>query len=166
MFLLYFLFVHFSYDKLVSLFMTQGQQEIKDQIMRLCNEYLFYAFLSLIPFGINTVFANTISESGNTFKPMIICLSCTILNTFLNYCFINGNLGFNAMGLSGAALATFISRFIEMTCMIIISIRRDFFKSFFHKIEIDFSLLKNILKKAIPLLIDNFLFSFSFVVSI
>ena len=165
-FFLYFLFIYFLYEKLVSLFMTQGQQEIKDEIMGLCNEYLFYAFLSLIPFGINTVFSTTISESGNTLKPMIICLSCTILNTFLNYCFIDGNFGFYAMGVKGAALATFISRFIEMILMIIISLRTDFFKSFFNKIEIDFSLLKDIFKKAIPLSIDDFLFSFSFVVGI
>ena len=165
-FFLYFLFVHFFYDKLISLFMTQGQQEIKNEIMGLCDEYLFYAFLSLIPFGINTVFSTTISESGNTFKPMIICLSCTALNTLLNYCFINGNFGFHAMGIHGAAFATFISRLIEMICMIIISIRIDFFKKFFNKIEIDITLLKDILKKAIPLAIDDFLFSFSFVVGI
>ena len=165
-FFLYFLFVHFFYDKLISLFMTQGQQEIKNEIMGLCDEYLFYAFLSLIPFGINTVFSTTISESGNTFKPMIICLSCTALNTLLNYCFINGNFGFHAMGIHGAAFATFISRLIEMICMIVISIKTDFFKKFFNKIEIDITLLKDILKKAIPLAIDDFLFSFSFVVGI
>ena len=165
-FFLYFLFVHFFYDKLISLFMTQGQQEVKNEIMSLCDEYLFYAFLSLIPFGINTVFSTTISESGNTFKPMIICLSCTALNTLLNYCLINGNFGFHAMGIHGAAFATFISRLIEMICMIIISIKTDFFKKFLNKIEIDITLLKDILKKAIPLAIDDFLFSFSFVVGI
>ena len=165
-FFLYFLFVHFFYDKLISLFMTQGQQEVKNEIMGLCDEYLFYAFLSLIPFGINTVFSTTISESGNTFKPMIICLSCTALNTLLNYCFINGNFGFHAMGIHGAAFATFISRLIEMICMIVISIKTDFFKKFLNKIEIDITLLKDILKKAIPLAIDDFLFSFSFVVGI
>ena len=44
-FFLYFLFVHFFYDKLISLFMTQGQQEVKNEIMCLCDEYLFYFFV-------------------------------------------------------------------------------------------------------------------------
>ena len=53
-----------------------------------------------------------------------------------------------------------------MICMIVISIKTDFFKKFFNKIEIDITLLKDIFKKAIPLAIDDFLFSFSFVVGI
>ena len=122
--------------------------------------------LDIILPSIKSKSSTTISESGNTFEPMIICLSCTALNTLLNYCFINGNFGFHAMGIHGAAFATFISRLIEMICMIIISIKTDFFKKFLNKIEIDITLLKDILKKAIPLAIDDFLFSFSFVVGI
>ena len=44
--------------------------------------------------------------------------------------------------------------------------KTDFFRNFLHKIEIDIALLKNIFKKAIPLAIDDFLFSFSYVVGI
>ena len=165
-FLLYSLFIYFFYNKLIELFMTKGQESTKNKITGLCSEYLFFSFLSLIPFGINNVFSSTIAESGNTLKPMIICLSCTILNTFLNYCFINGNLGFSPMGVNGASLATFISRLVEMILIIIISLKIDFFRKFFNKIEVDITLLKGIFKKAIPLFIDDFLFSFSFVVGI
>ena len=165
-FLLYFLFIYVFYDKLISLFMTQGDECSKNNIVNLCNEYLFFSFISLIPFAINNIFSSTISESGDTLKPMIICLSCAILNTFLNYCFINGNFGFNQMGIYGASLSTFISRLIEMILMIILSLKTEFFIGFLNKIKIDFSLLKKIILKSIPLFVDDFLFSFSFVVGV
>ena len=165
-FLIFSVFLFVFYDKLIYLFMSKGDEYIKNDITSSCNEYLFFSFISLIPFAINNIFSSTISESGNTLKPMIICLSCTILNTFLNYCFIDGHLGFSSMGIYGASLATFISRFIEMVLMIILAFKTEFFKGFLSKINIELSLLKNIILKSIPLFIDDFLFSFSFVVGV
>ena len=165
-FLIFSVFLFVFYDKLIYLFMSKGDEYIKNDITSSCNEYLFFSFISLIPFAINNIFSSTISESGNTLKPMIICLSCTILNTFLNYCFIDGHLGFSSMGIYGASLATFISRFIEMVLMIILAFKTEFFKGFLSKINIELSLLKNIISKSMPLFIDEFLFSFSFVVGI
>ena len=142
-FLIFSVFLFVFYDKLIYLFMSKGDEYIKNDITSSCNEYLFFSFISLIPFAINNIFSSTISESGNTLKPMIICLLCTILNTFLNYCFIDGHLGFSSMGIYGASLATFISRFIEMVLMIILAFKTEFFKGFLSKINIELSLLKN-----------------------
>ena len=165
-FLLYSVFLYVFYDKLISLFMSKGDEYIKSDIVGSCNEYIFFSYISLIPFAINNIFSSTMSESGNTLKPMIICLCCTLLNTFLNYCFIDGHLGFSSMGIYGASLATFISRFTEMVLMIILAFKTEFFKGFLNKINIELSLLKNIISKSMPLFIDEFLFSFSFVVGI
>lgn len=165
-FLLYSLFVYTFYYKLISLFTISGDVNIKNEVTYSCNQYFLFSFLSLIPFWIANIFSTTISESGDTLKPMMICLLCVILNTFLNYCFINGNLGFPQMDIYGASLATFISRFIEMILVIILALKTNFFNGFFREIAIDMNLLKDVFKKSIPLFIDEFLFSFSLVVGI
>lgn len=41
-------------------------------------------------------------------------------NTFLNYVFIFGKFGFDSMGVKGAALATVISRFVEVVLVVIV----------------------------------------------
>ena len=53
-----------------------------------------------------------------------------------------------------------------MVLMIILAFKTEFFKGFLNKINIELSLLKNIILKSIPLFIDDFLFSFSFVVGV
>lgn len=45
--------------------------------------------------------------------PTIINVIAIALNTFLNYCLIYGNFGMPALGIKGAALATFIARLLE-----------------------------------------------------
>ena len=50
----------------------------------------------------------------------LIVFGCSVLiNTFLNWVFIFGNLGAPAMGVEGAALATLIARVAELTIMLI-----------------------------------------------
>lgn len=163
-FAVYSLFVFIFYEKLISLFMTRGQENMKQNIMSLCSQYFPLAFFSLVAFWITNIFATTMSESGDTLRPMVTCLACTLLNTLLNYIFINGHMGFNAMGIYGAALSTCLSRFLEMAIVIFLFLRNPIFNKFFFKIEIDITLLKNIFTKSIPLFLDDFLYSFSFVV--
>ena len=43
---------------------------------------------------------------GNTRVTMIVNMLANVINIFLNYCLIGGNLGFPALGVEGAAIAT------------------------------------------------------------
>lgn len=52
---------------------------------------------------------------------MYILMASMSLNTFLNWVFIFGNLGVEAMGVRGAALATLIARIFEV-CMVVLHI--------------------------------------------
>ena len=47
---------------------------------------------------------------GDTKTPMVVMITANSLNVILNYLFIFGKLGFPAMGVEGAALATVIAR--------------------------------------------------------
>lgn len=53
---------------------------------------------------------------GKTRITMVTNITANLINVFLNYCLINGNLGFPRMGVRGAALATAIGTFVA--CMI------------------------------------------------
>ena len=50
---------------------------------------------------------------GNTVAPMVIAIATNLLNVFLNWIFIYGNWGCEAMGVYGAGLATLLSRWIS-----------------------------------------------------
>lgn len=57
--------------------------------------------------------------------PMGITVLCILVNTFLNWMLIYGHLGFEALGVRGAAYATLIARILE-ACLLILSVK--FFK--------------------------------------
>ena len=59
---------------------------------------------------------------------MYIFCTAMLLNTFLNWVLIFGNLGMPAMGIKGAAIATVIARAIEMCIAILYSIRTTRFR--------------------------------------
>lgn len=58
-----------------------------------------------------TVFV--LRSTNNVTLPMVITIIAIVMNTGLNYILIFGNLGFQPMGVEGAAIATTISRIVE-----------------------------------------------------
>ena len=162
-FLFFSALLYFLYDKLIISFMNNDSLGNEDTIIFFCNEYFFFAFLSLIPFGITLVLATTIAESGDTLKPMLICTFCVMLNTCLNYIFINPKVSWLPVcGVQGAALATFISRALEMIIIIVLFLHNNFVRDKTTHFSVDKTLLYNITMSALPLCINDFLYSFSF----
>ena len=92
-----------------------------------------------------------------------VSVSTLIINICLNYVFIFGHLGFPAMGAEGAAIATAISRIVELIIVIIyirfkdkkIKLRLSDFK------KIDRELFKTYLKKGTPVLCSNTMWGFA-----
>ncbi len=72
---------------------------------------LYFKILSLgiIVIFIDTLLYNALSAAGDTKNSLYIKLISTAINAFLNYVFIFGHYGFDAMGIEGAAYATIIS---------------------------------------------------------
>ncbi len=79
-----------------------------------------------------------------------------MLNTFLNYIMIFGKLGLPAMGITGAALATLTSRFVEFLIALIYSFVN-------HRVPLDLramfrpgkAIVSNFLKNAAPVLLNE-----------
>ena len=55
----------------------------------------------------------------NSIPPMLVSIIALITNATLNYIFIFGHLGFPAMGVKGAAIATLIARIVEAVVLVL-----------------------------------------------
>lgn len=82
-------------------------------------DYLQIAGFSYLPLGLSQLYLCIMKNSGRTAKSTVIGSSAMVLNVCLNAVFIFGLLGFHAMGIRGAALATVIATFIQLVWTII-----------------------------------------------
>jgi len=81
--------------------------------------YLRIVSWSYLFMGFSQVYLCIMKNSGRTTKSTIYGSSALILNILLNAIFIFGLFGFSQMGIAGAALATTISRAVELVLTII-----------------------------------------------
>lgn len=99
------------------------EQARLDTTLREGKDYLWVMLWGMVPYAVAQVYASTMRETGETVKPMIASTVAVITNFVLNYVMIFGKLGLPAMGVSGAALATVISRFAELLILVVWAIR-------------------------------------------
>jgi len=97
------------------------------EVNRACVNFLILCAWSIIPVYLTSA-AKSYSEAlGHPWEPFWIMMGGVLLNIFLNWVFIYGNLGAPALGLEGAGVATLTSRIVTMLGVItFISTSRDF----------------------------------------
>ena len=83
----------------------------------LSKPYLTLLMWSLAPMLLFFYSKNICDGYGYTRGGMVITVLALLLNIFLNWVFIYGNLGFSAYGLNGAGYATIISRIFLAAAM-------------------------------------------------
>ena len=121
--------------------------------------YLSIMLMGLLPFVITQVYGSTAREVERPIIPMVSSIIAVVVNLVFNYMLIFGKFGFPKLGVSGAAIATVISRFVE--CIITVAVchakRKNltFAKGLYRGFKIDPSLVKLVLPKAIPLLANE-----------
>jgi putative MATE family efflux protein len=81
--------------------------------------YLRIIGWSYIVTAISFSYASVLRSIEQPRLPMVMSIVALITNAVLNYIMIFGKLGFPAMGVEGAALATLIARVLEMALMVI-----------------------------------------------
>ena len=125
--------------------------------------YLRIMLIGLPPFAFVQIYAGTLRESGETAAPMYAGIVAILTNLFLNWVLIFGNLGAPALGVSGAAIATVISRYVELLIVVIYSHRHEnkyvFFKGAYSSLYVPGKLTVRILRTGFPLLINEILWS-------
>ena len=119
--------------------------------------------VGLIPFAFTQVYAGAMRESGQTTLPMVASITAMCVNFVFNALLIFGLFGFPRLEVAGAAIATVISRFVEMGIVVIMGhrdqIRYGFFTGLYRNFRIPRSLIFPILSKSAPLFANEFLWS-------
>ncbi|PWI32181.1 MATE family efflux transporter [Vibrio albus] len=87
------------------------------QVISLGSQYLWYSFPVLILTHLVIVIESSLRSSNDAVLPLLVGAITIVINIGLNFWLIKGGLGIEAMGVSGAALATTISRVIQITIL-------------------------------------------------
>jgi MATE family multidrug resistance protein len=132
-----------------------GQTE---QVLTYGLDYYRILLFSLVPFTIFFGLRQFSEGIGITKYAMYITISANILNILLNWMLIYGNLGFEAMGIKGAATATLISRVIMMISFAVVFSRTECYTRYssgIKKIKVAWIPIKKIIKTSFPLSLQN-----------
>lgn len=79
--------------------------------------------VSMFPMLLAMSFKQFFEALDHPLPPMLILIASVLLNIFLNWVLIYGNLGAPALGLTGAGLATLLSRIIALFAVVVYVVR-------------------------------------------
>ncbi len=152
------------WEPLIGLYLTgEGDPAVAAQALKYGKEYLFIMLLGLPAFAISNAYSSTLRETGKTLLPMVGGILAVLVNLCLNYVLIFGHFGAPALGVSGAAIATVISRYAELGFIALwthCNHRKNIFiQGAFRSVHIPGALFVSILKKGMPLLVNEFLWA-------
>lgn len=125
--------------------------------------YLAIMLIGLFPYAISQAYASTLRETEQTVVPMVASIAAVATNFVFNYIFIFGNFGAPALGIRGAAIATVISRFVELAILVIWTHRHtdrcEFIIGAFRSFRIPAELIRKIVAKGLPLMFNEIFWS-------
>ena len=161
---LFFTAVFLKGDFLISLFLQAGDAEERvAETLTAGHSYLHVMLIGMIPMLFGQIYASTLRESGETMLPMKAGIAAVFTNLILNYVLIFGHFGAPRLGVVGAAIATVTARFVECGIMMFTAHRHvdrfPFLKRYFRTLKISGPLMKDILRRGLPLLMNEFLWS-------
>ncbi|MCD8068354.1 MAG: MATE family efflux transporter [Lachnospiraceae bacterium] len=90
-----------------------------------CRQYLFICMLFCAGTFIETMFQRFLQAVGDTFDSMISLVAGAVTNLILDPIMIFGLLGFPALGIRGAAVATVIGQWVAAFIAVLLNIRRN-----------------------------------------
>ena len=139
-----------------------GTGSIADTLVS-ARSYLFMSVFQLFPLAIAMSYTGTLRETGETVLPMKAGVTAVLVNLIGNYILIYGKFGAPALGVTGAALATVISRYVEAIIVIVwthshSSINR-FVLGLYKSLYVPADLVRKIAIKSSPILLNEFLWS-------
>ncbi|MEX0908819.1 MAG: MATE family efflux transporter, partial [Gemmatimonadaceae bacterium] len=95
-----------------------------DELVPLSARYVLICLPSLLPFTAFLVFRQLLQALGLTRAIVATIVLCNLANVALNWALIFGNLGLPRLGVTGAALATSISRTLLVLVLVALAWRR------------------------------------------
>ncbi len=157
------LFYLFS-GPLIGLFLQgEGSPENAVRTLSIGKDYLHIMLIGLIPVGLTNAWSGTLRDTGETRVPMFASLAAIIVNLCGNALLIYGLFGLPALGAEGAAVATVISRFVELSVLVIYtgfhSKAHPFIVGAFRHFHIPLKLAGRFIVRSIPLVANESLWA-------
>ncbi len=162
-------------DALIGLFL-RGESDGGDLVLALHEglDYLHVMLWGLLPFVMTQTYVNSMRETGETFSPMVASIIAILTNLVLNFLLIFPTREMSLLGVSftmpgagigvrGAAIATVVSRYVEML-YIIIAAHRDqhkygFLRGAYRNGYVPLQLIMKIAVTGSPLLLNEIFWS-------
>ena len=149
---------------LINLFLLgEGDPADAAETLKIGISYMRIILISLIPIGLTQAYAGTLRDIGSTKVPMYASLCAIFVNLVGNWLLIYGKFGLPALGADGAAIATVISRFVELTILIVYTGRHSemfpFIKGAFRNFRVPVNLVGKFIFKSLPLMLNETLWS-------
>lgn len=113
--------IFYNFGNQLILKYLEGSNDGGDMALALSSgrSYMLIMLIGLIPFMVLQVYAGILRECGETVIPMKAGIIAVFVNLVFNYLLIYGHFGLPKLGVLGAAIATVISRFVEVTIVIV-----------------------------------------------
>ena len=147
-------------DELISLFLSEKDSpELTALTLKNAKTYMYISLIGMIPMALVQVYSSTLRETGETVVPMKAGAIAVIFNLVLNYFLIFDHFGHKGLGVAGAAIATLIARIIEAAIIIYWTHKNKeknpYAKGMFKSLKVSPALTKSVLKKGIPLVLNE-----------
>jgi len=151
-------------EELILLYLQgDGSQAALEATLYHGKRYLWVMLFGLPAFCVDQVYASTLRECGETVLPMKSGIVAVFVNLILNGILIFGLLGFPALGVVGAAIATVVSRYVQAAITVIWTHRHaeqmQFIDGAYTSWQIPSHLVSKITLKGTPLMINEVLWS-------
>lgn len=151
-------------EGLIGLFLHEGGEALDLQkTLDSGLGYLRVMMLQMLPFALQQVYASTLRETGETMLPMKAGIIAVFVNLVFNYILIFGKLGAPALGVTGAAVATLISRLAELGIILVWTRRHRarfrFLEGAWRTLRVPAGLWRLIVITGAPLLLNELLWS-------
>lgn len=151
-------------DSLIGAYLQgEAAEGEREKVAVFAAEYLEIMLIGLLPFALSQAYASTLRETTDRIIPMISTVTAVLTNLVLNYILIFGHFGAPKLGINGAAIATVISRYVELAILVLWAHthkkKYPFIKGLFSSSTLTRDLLKKITVISLPLLINEALWS-------
>ena len=150
----------FGADGLIGMYLEgEGDPALRDQTLHFGKQYLLIMLWGILPFAVTNAYASTLRECGHPTVPMVAGMAAMGVNLVGNYILIFGHFGAPQMGVAGAAIATVVSRYVELAIVILWTHlnpkKNPYVKGLYRSLYIPGKLLKGIIVKGMPLLLNE-----------
>ena len=153
-------FLYFKADFLIRLFLQgEGAPEDAAETLQIGINYTRILLIGQIPVGICQAYSGTLRDIGKTRVPMFASLIAILVNLTGNALLIYGMFGLPALGANGAAIATVISRYVELGVLAYYTATHSgecpFIVGAFRSLSLSARMARKYVIKALPLVLNE-----------